>query len=526
MNAGTNRSIRVALCALAGLAGLALACHGHDEGASESHGQGHGHGHGHGAEGGAEPSALTLWTATHELFVEFDALVAGKSSGYHAHVSRILDNQPATAGTFSVRFIKGAAVAREISVAKVAREGIFIPKGVSPHKAGKYQLVFAFEHKEQKARWDAGQITLGPRAASMAERPEGSITFLKEQAWRIPFSTVLPSRRAVHRQVILPARITADPTHSHAITAPSAGAVFWAGKGGPVVTGMTVKRGQVIGRLLPAAAPEHWTSLQLQTQRALIGRQHAQQILSRVAGLAKEGLLPARRVADARAVLGRAEATLRASRQKVGLLRGSGPSSMFLVAPADGTLVEVHVTDGHQAKAGVVLAHIASGATVLVRAPVFPLDLPRISDIRTARLVLPGTREAITLDNPRARLLTDRLVVDPETLSADVVYGVRNSDPQKPLRIGEQGELVLGVGQPRRHLVVPTAAVVEINTRPHLFVMRTGESFDRLQVRLGPDDGKWTAVLGGLEPKDRVVVQGAFDVYAASLAGAVESHRH
>ena len=282
-----------------------------------------------------------------------------------------------------------------------------------------------------------------------------------------------------------------------------------------------------MGKLLPAAAPEHWTSLQLQIQRARIERQHAETTLKRVAGLAREGLLPARRVADARAALSRAEASLRASRQKVGRLRGGGPTPMPLVAPAAGTVVELHVTDGHQARSGVVLAHIADPATVLLRAPVFPLDLPRISDIRSARLRLPGAKP-LALQRPRARLLTDRLVVDPDTLTARVVYRVDNSKAKtkSPLRIGDQGELVLGVGKATRWLAVPSEAVVEINTRPHLFVMRTGESFDRLRVKLGPDDGEWVAVREGLHPTDRVVVKGAFDVYAASLAGAVESHRH
>lgn len=519
----TNRCCLVALLALGT---LALACQGHDE---AGHGHGHGHGNGHGGHGhghgeGPEPDALTLWTSTHELFVEFDPLRAGKTSAYHAHVSRISDNRAATAGSFSVLFLKGDDAAKEITVKKVARQGIFTPKGSSPG-AGNYRLVFTYKNQQETARWDGGQITLGDKAAPMPEVAEGSITFLKEQAWKIPFSVTLPSRRLIHRQVSLPARITADPGTSHAVTAPSGGAVFWAGRRGPTVTGVAVKRGEVIGRLIPTAAPDHWTSLQLQIQRALIQRQHADVTLKRVSGLAKDGLLPARRVADARASRDRAEATLRAARQKAGHLRGSGPTPLPLVAPATGTVVELHVTNGHQAGAGAVLAHLASLDTVLVRAPVFPLDLPRMSDIRTARLKLPAMA-SINLTSPRARLLTDRLVVDPETLTARVVYGVDNSDARRPLRIGELGELVLGVGQPGRYLAVPAEAVVEINTRPHLFVMRTGESFDRLQVRLGPSDGQWVAVSQGLRPTDRVVVKGAFDVYAASLAGSVESHRH
>jgi hypothetical protein len=39
-------------------------------------------------------------------------------------------------------------------------------------------------------------------------------------------------------------------------------------------------------------------------------------------------------------------------------------------------------------------------------------------------------------------------------------------------------------------------------------------------------DGQRVAILAGLNARDRVVTRGAYDIYAASLAGAVESHRH
>jgi multidrug efflux pump subunit AcrA (membrane-fusion protein) len=128
------------------------------------------------------------------------------------------------------------------------------------------------------------------------------------------------------------------------------------------------------------------------------------------------------------------------------------------------------------------------------------------------------------LDERNSTLLTEGVVVDPDTLSAPVVYRLKNADDA--FRIGELGELVLSVGKPETLLTVPSEAVVEINTRPFLFAMRSGESFDRLRVKLGPSDGERVAVLDGLTEKDRVVTKGAYDIYAASLAGAVESHRH
>ena len=513
------------------LTALLWAAHGCDQGhdaGKEGHGHGHGseQGHaGHSEEKGPEPVALTLWTATHELFVEFDPLVAGKSSGYHAHVSRIADNRAATSGRFAVRFEQGEKVVGEVVAEKVARKGIFIPRGRTPKQAGTYRLVFTYTAGKEQARWVAGDVKLGSKPAKLTKQAEGGITFLKEQQWGIAFATRLPVKKRLARELALPATIAADPGLTHTVTAPSTGAVLWAGESGPSVIGMKVKRGQILGRLAPAAAPEHASTLNLQIQRSLIERDHARKTLARLEALAKDGLVPARRVVDAQAALGGAEAALKAAKLKVGQLRGKSAGQLPLVSPADGTLVELHVTDGHMATAGQVLAHVAVEDRVLVRAAVFSLDLPRLSVIHRARLILPGSDgQHLALGGKSARRLTQRVVVDPDTLTAPIVYQLDNK--AGALHIGELAELRLAVGEEQEHLTVPKEAVVEINTRPYLFVMRSGESFDRLKVRIGPSDGVRVAVLSGISATDRVVITGAFDVYAASLAGDVESHRH
>ena len=524
-NSTCTSPYRISQLALLALVGFGVACKGFP-GEEPEHGHDGHNGHsGHGEKDeGPEPVALTLWTASHELFVEFDPIVLGKPSGYHAHVTRLADNHAATTGRFVVRFLQEGKMVTEITAAKVARKGIFTPKGAPPSQAGTYQLLFRYENGEELAHWNAGEVVIGSKPAEQKEQPVGSITFLKEQQWQIPFSTARPKKAALARELTLPVTVTADPALVHTVTAPSAGVVVWAGERGASVIGMNVKRGQVMGRLIPAAAPEHWSTLQLQMQRALIERDHTKTTLARLEGLAKEGLVPRRSVADTRATLNRTEAALKAARQKVGQLRGRTSASMVLLAPSDGTLVELHVRSGHQTKAGIVLAHVASAQTVLVRAAAFARDLAPISLIQQARLGGPGRAKPMVLTDANSTLLTERVVIDPETLSAPVVYQVKNVDGT--LRIGELMELVLSVGRKTPYLTAPVEAVVEINTRPFLFVMRSGESFDRLRVRLGPSDGKQVAILEGLQLTDRVVSVGAFDVYAASLAGAVESHRH
>jgi multidrug efflux pump subunit AcrA (membrane-fusion protein) len=94
------------------------------------------------------------------------------------------------------------------------------------------------------------------------------------------------------------------------------------------------------------------------------------------------------------------------------------------------------------------------------------------------------------------------------------------------LRPGVNVVLTVRLGVPETLLSVPRAAVVEINTRPYVFVQADGEHFEKRAVTLGREDGPWVEVRSGVKKGERVVTKGGFDIHLASLLGTVESHRH
>ena len=70
-------------------------------------------------------------------------------------------------------------------------------------------------------------------------------------------------------------------------------------------------------------------------------------------------------------------------------------------------------------------------------------------------------------------------------------------------------------------------AVVEINTRPYVFVQVDGEHFEKRAVTVGQADGPFVADRERAFRKgERVVTRGGFDIHLASLMGTIESHRH
>jgi RND family efflux transporter MFP subunit len=498
----------------------------------EEPGQGHAHGgemnapHGHGGEN--ESQSFTLFSGTHELFIELaPAFAAGKISAVAAHVTELREYKPVLSGKFTVALRAGDRTVASVVTDKVARPGIFTPKLSAPAEAGEYQLSFHYEDpaRGQRASWDAGPIRFGGSPAKGVRSEKGEITFLKETQWVIPFRVEQPVRRKVARTLTVPATVTPDPRLTQSLSASAAGRVEWATERSVTLVGSVVRRGDPIGRLVPAAAAEHWSTLRQDSEVARIERQRSAAEHERVARLVRDGLVAGRRLQEVQAGLAKAEAALRAARQREGGLRGGAGPVLALRAPATGAVAALHVPHGQKVTAGELLAEVTSDEVVLVRATVFQLDLHALEKVHWAQVRRVGVDQPIPLADAASALLTRRIVIDPRTLSAPLVFRHRQA-AKGPLRIGDLVELTLGVGELSEALTVPAGAVVELGTQPCLFLMVTGESFTRRRVRLGPSDGERVAILEGLSAGERVVTVGGLDVYVSSMAGSLRSHQH
>jgi cobalt-zinc-cadmium efflux system membrane fusion protein len=124
-------------------------------------------------------------------------------------------------------------------------------------------------------------------------------------------------------------------------------------------------------------------------------------------------------------------------------------------------------------------------------------------------------------------------VVDPATRIATWIVdiappaaGLPRPPAMAELRPGGSAVLAVRFGKPETRLSVPRSAVVEISTRPYVFVQVGGEQFEKRAVTLGREDGLNVEVISGVKKGERVVEKGGYDVHLASLVGAVESHRH
>ncbi len=502
----------------------AAACPG--DHARDDHGHGgHGHGHaGHADQGHAEDDgsiAVTRWSDDHELFVELTAPVAGTAFDYHAHVTRLADNRAATTGSLTLRFEQDGFAVESHTDEAVAEPGIFAAEAPAPGKPGTYRLVVTYADGDARAEWDAGAVQVGATEPVAHEgEAEGEITFLKEAQWQIPFRVARAGERPLAPVVRATAVARPAPGSSALVAAPTSGLLVWTDDL-PVV-GRGVEKGERLATLLPAGAAEHWTRLQADLATARIDRDLARTELERVEDLAARELLPGRRLAEARAAVERADAQVESAESRASALTSGSARAVAVRAPAAGWIVDVGGEHGRAVDAGAPLVTVSTSDAVLLEGRVHErghTTLTPVASLAGDRGDWLGPRDLLAHGG---RLLTERLVFDPTTLSAPVSVLVEGAG----IVPGDVIELLICVGAPAPSLAIPARAVVEIGGRQVVFVQVGGESFTRRRVTLGRSDGTHVAVLDGVSAGEMVVAEGGFDVHVASLSGALESHRH
>lgn len=518
------------------IATLAVACHRHDAGGhGHEHGeQGHGdHGHGHGAHGHAaeeeeaEPLAITKWTNRYELFVEFPAPRPDTKLAYHAHVTRLSDFKAVTQGKFTVRFKRDGKTIAEATVDEVKRAGIFTPEGSAP-AAGTYTLEMLYEHGGQSDTFDCGPVTVADKPPpAAAEAPAGEISFLKETQWNIPFGTSWAEVRELSRAQEFPATIETAGSDQLTLGAPTSGRFFHDPRQALAV-GRRVKKGEVLGSIAPNVEGEDFTKLESSVEEARIQQQQIQAEIERVTPLVEQSLLPERRLIELKNELSVQRAKLSAAERRVGrVVAPGGAGGLSLRATMDGLLREVLVPNGEPVEAGAVLLRLAGTDHVWLRARFVARPEGELAGAEPIAVRLSDGRR-IELKG-RAKFMSSQPIVDPASRLATWVIDVApGSSPETDVDLRPGAAVVVAVraGAPRKVLAVPRRAVVEISTRPYVFVQDSGEGFLKRRVELGVTDGEWVEVRSGVNAGERVVTEGGFDVHVASLAGAVESHRH
>lgn len=474
-----------------------------------------------------EPYAITHVTPATELFVEFPPLVAGDQSTFAAHLTRLDTYKPVTEGTVDVVLSGGGAPTERFRIRAPRAPGIFAPT-VVPRATGERRLSLVLAAPGLNVTHDLGVVPVFANAqlAATAKRdaaPEGEIGFLKEQQWTADFAVAPVRSDTVRESVRAPATIRPSADGSFVVTAPTPGQVR--ASGGFPTLGREVVRGQTLAMLVPRLGE----GVDVASLRAEIAEAQAEASLAsteaaRMRRLFAQQAVARRRVEEVQAAQRIAQARLSAAQQRLSSL-GGGAGGIPLRAPMTGRLAQVHVANGAAVAEGDPLFHIVDARELWLEAHVSEADAARLERPDGASFELPGlTAPVEIIDGRNGRLVGAGRVIDPARRTVPVVFAM--TDPPASIALNQTVQAQVYTGRRRPAFTVPVTALIDDGGQRVAYVMRGGESFSRVPVKVGLRDGDRVEILEGLRPGDRVVTRGAMQIRLAAATPEAMGHGH
>jgi multidrug efflux pump subunit AcrA (membrane-fusion protein) len=191
------------------------------------------------------------------------------------------------------------------------------------------------------------------------------------------------------------------------------------------------------------------------------------------------------------------------------------PVSAYAIwAPFDGTVLDreqivpgVYVNTTHR------IFTLADLSSVWIEVKIHESRFGALSRSRDAAVVLsspayPGRRF-------NAEVLYTGDTVDDKTRMIKLLARAENRD--RALKPGMFVEVALHLKGSRQAILIPDAALVTEGDHKIVFVQTGPERFERRPVATGASDGDKVAILKGLEPGEKVVVEGAFKLKAKAV---------
>lgn len=545
--------LRVALCIALGLPSVACdhepssGGHSHSSGGHEN-GGGHNHAgddhedngdQGYDHSSGRSSHVMTEFGKHTELFVEFPVLVAGQPSEFVAHFTELDGYQPVEAGTASVVLTSEASPGERWSAEKPARPGIFTPR-ITPKYPGERQLLMVFETESFTDRISLGTVEVfssdGEAAKAKIDEPGGEIWFLKEQQWKVDFDVAKVEETQMRPSVPVHGAIRPSTDADALITAPFDGRLSAPSDGVPDV-GDRLEAGDVIAYVVPTLGADEISRLRAEVRKSKVRLDRTERELRRVRPLAQSGAVPQKRVADAESERDLAQADLEQARTRLRQYqnlesRGSrGNGRIAIRTPIGGAVVDRMAVDGSYTASGDPVMRVVDRSQLWLQANVPEADLPGIAEPSGAWFRRPSNdadpSTTITLDVESGdELVTYGEVIDPKTRTVPLTFEIGDSHNIDSLRIGAFVRAHIFSGPPRRLVAVPTSAVLDEQGVDTVFVMTSGESFEKRTVRLGIRDRGRVEVVDGVEPGEVVVSRGVYFVKLAGTSTGSVGHGH
>jgi cobalt-zinc-cadmium efflux system membrane fusion protein len=179
-------------------------------------------------------------------------------------------------------------------------------------------------------------------------------------------------------------------------------------------------------------------------------------------------------------------------------------SHSTLRAPFDGIVIKYDVAEGEVVETERELFTIADLSTVWVQADVYEKDIASIHQGQEVKFLV----DAYPGETFVGKITYVSDFLDPKTRTAKVRCEVPN--PQGRLKLEMFATIHIPTPMGREVVMIPTAAVQQIDDKPVVFVKISDTEFQKREIQLGTQSDGWVEVKSGVRAGEVVVTQGGF----------------
>ena len=459
-------------------------------------------------------SVHTIWTDKSELFVEYDAFVVGELSTFAAHFTDVSDFKAITEGKVTVSLIQGDKGIRNTADAP-SSPGIFKP-ALRPKSAGTYQLVFEIETPTIKDRIVIENI---PVYASMEEaikkhpqEEEGNtITFLKEQAWKMDFANVPVQKRQTYNVIHSGGEILSAQGDEVTITATASGIVMYSDRS--ITVGASVSSGQQLFKVAEGGMTNN--NLQTEFLQAKSAYEKTKLTFERKKALYDSKAISKTEYEDAELAYRLAESEYN------NRARNFSSGGKTIRTKTVGYIKQLFKQEGEYVEAGEALAVVTQNKNLTLLAHVSPSDYPSLTPEISANFAINSIH--YSTNELRGKLLSYGKSITAENPKIPVYFEINNTGNLIP---GSYIDVWIKTNPKVEALTIPVESLLEDVGTYSVIVQLGGETFELREIKTGVSDGEYVEVLSGLKEGERVVSTGAYQVKMASMSGQVPAHGH
>ena len=308
---------------------------------------------------------LTAYSTEFELFAEADPFVTGKTSGVLSHFSHLPGFKALEKGSVTIRLVvDGKEVSQTLD--KPTRKGIYKFE-IKPETKGVGKLIYDFNIDNNQYQLEVPNIRVygdEKEAVDAATKAvvsrTNTVSFTKEQSWKIEFASGLPLVEPFGQVIKTSAQVVSAPDDEMVISAKAGGIVVFTGNS--MIDGKNIAAGQTLFTISGGNMADN--NLSVRFQEAQNNYERVQKDYERKKDLAKDKIVSDKDLQLAKNDFDNAKALYDM------LAKNFSAGGQSVSSPIGGYIKHLYVTNGQYVEAGQAVISVTKNKTLMLKADV------------------------------------------------------------------------------------------------------------------------------------------------------------